>query len=98
MKYKVLERFGDAEDNGFVYEVGWEYPRANHFVKQSRLDELSSFDNRQGRPLIAPCEAVREYDIEADEILEPSLEDLADPVVELPKVEEEPKKKSRKKK
>ena len=75
----------DLEDNNFIYEVGWEYPRANHFVKQSRIDELSSKDNMQGIPLIEKCEA------------EPVTEPEEEIPVEEVKVEEK-KKPSKKKK
>lgn len=102
MGYKVLVRFMDLDDNNFIYEEGWDYPRANHFVSKQRIEELASSDNRQGMPLIVESgEVKKEPKVEEPvEVIEPEVE-MAEPVVEevqeeLP--EEKPAKKSRKKK
>ena len=91
----------DLDDNNFIYEEGWDYPRANHFVSEQRLKELSTSDNRQGMPLIVESGEVKksvevpQEEPMVEEIIEPMVEEVAEPVVE---VEEKPAKKSRKKK
>lgn len=99
MKYKVIERFMDLEDNNFIYEVGWEYPRANHFVKEARIKELLSCDNRQGIPLIIEVGEVKEVEkpIEDEPVEEKPLEEeVVEETIEEP-VEEKPKKAKKKK-
>lgn len=56
MAYKVIKAFLDMQDNNYSYDVGDEYPRKNLSVLPSRIKELSSSDNRQGRPLIEEIE------------------------------------------
>ena len=91
----------DLEDNNFIYEEGWDFPRANHFVNKQRIEELASSDNRQGMPLIVESGEVKkepkveEPVMEEPQVIEPEVE-MAEPVVE--EVEEKPAKKSRKKK
>lgn len=101
MGYKVVVRFMDLDDNNFIYEVGWDYPRANHFVSEQRLKELSTSDNRQGMPLIVESgEVKKEPKVEEPkEVIEPVVE-VAEPVIEevQEEVPEKPAKKSRKKK
>ncbi len=50
--YKVIKAFLDLENNNHAYEVGKMFPYAGRFEDQSRLDELSSDNNKQGEPLI----------------------------------------------
>ena len=57
MKYKVVQKFVDLQDNNFAYGVGDEFPRAGKEVTQERIDELSSNNNRRRTALIAPTEA-----------------------------------------
>ena len=91
----------DLDDNNFIYEEGWDYPRANHFVSEARLKELSTSDNRQGMPLIVESgEVKKEPKVEViEEVIEPMVE-VAEPVEEVQEElpEEKPVKKSRKKK
>ncbi|MFD2637689.1 hypothetical protein [Piscibacillus salipiscarius] len=55
-KYEVIEGFHDLEDDK-DYFVGDRFPKpANKKVKQERLDELASSDNKAGRPLIKKVE------------------------------------------
>ena len=100
MSYKVVIRFMDLEDNNFIYEEGWDFPRANHFVSEQRIKELSTTDNRQGMPLIVESGEVEIKDT-VDEIVMP-IEEQAEPesfeIVEpIEEVVEKPKKKSKKK-
>ena len=94
MGYKVVVRFMDLEDNNFIYEEGWDYPRANHFVSQQRLEELSSTDNRQGMPLIIESGEVKKPVKEEPKVEEPV--EVIEPE-EIP-VEEEKVEKPKKKK
>lgn len=89
----------DLEDNNFIYEEGWDFPRANHFVNKQRIEELASSDNRQGMPLIVESgEVKKEPKVEEPvEVIEPEVE-MAEPVAEEVQEEEKPAKKSRKKK
>lgn len=82
----------DLDDNNFIYEVGWDYPRANHFVSEQRLKELSTNDNRQGMPLIVESGEVK------PKVEEPIEEKVEEPMVEMAEpVEEKPKKAKKKK-
>ncbi|WP_117161343.1 hypothetical protein [Paraliobacillus sp. X-1268] len=56
VKYIVIESFRDLEDDK-EYEKDKAFPRpANKNIKQERLDELASSDNKAGRPLIQKVE------------------------------------------
>ena len=91
----------DLEDNNFIYEEGWDFPRANHFVNKQRIEELASSDKRHGMPLFVDSGEVKkepkveEPVMEEPQVIEPEVE-MAEPVEE--EVEEKPAKKSRKKK
>lgn len=88
----------DLEDNNFIYEEGWDFPRANHFVSEQRIKELSTTDNRQGMPLIVESGEVK-VEPKVEKIVEPAEEpvvEVAEPVEE--NVEEKPKKVNKKKK
>ena len=95
----------DLEDDNFIYEEGWDYPRAGHFVNQARLDELSSFENRQGMPLIEKVGEVIEEELPIEEIPnepevvdEVNVEEIADEVIEIKEEKAEKPKRARKKK
>ncbi len=64
MKYKVIKFFTDLKDNDYPYNVGSFYPREGLKVSESRVEELSSKDNKRGEPLI---EVVREKKAPAKE-------------------------------
>lgn len=99
MPYKVIKRFMDLEDDNFIYEEGWDFPRANHFVNEARIKELASSDNRQGIPLIEKVGEVKQ-EIAEPEIKEEIVEEINEEIVEpVEAVKEEAKpKKARKKK
>lgn len=50
--YKVISSFADLHDDGHIYNVGDEFPRAGVIVNQTRLDELAGDTNKLGKPLI----------------------------------------------
>lgn len=52
MGYKVIYRFSDLQDFRHIYNVGDIFPRHGVNVKQSRIDELASKNNKIGKPLI----------------------------------------------
>ncbi len=51
--YRVINFFTDLHDENHPYNVGDSFPREGIAVTDKRLAELSSSDNKQGRPLIA---------------------------------------------
>lgn len=54
---KVIIAFADLQDDGHIYNVGDEYPRAGVTVSEERLEELASNRNRRGIALIVDEEA-----------------------------------------
>ena len=52
MAYKVIATFADLHDDGHIYNVGDEFPRAGVIVNQNRIDELAGDSNKLGKPLI----------------------------------------------
>lgn len=50
--YRVISAFNDIFDGGFLYKVGDVYPRAGYTTTDQRINELSSDNNKQHRPLI----------------------------------------------
>lgn len=52
MSYKVIHFFTDLQDFNHPYRVGDEFPRLGMNVSEARLKELSSKNNKQGKPLI----------------------------------------------
>ena len=52
MSYKVIHFFTDLKDAYHPYKVGDKFPRDGMKVSEARLKELSSENNRQGKPLI----------------------------------------------
>jgi len=46
MKYKVINRFTDVEDNNTVYEIGDEFPKGNFKPTKKRIDDLSKVHPR----------------------------------------------------
>ncbi|MDK9861645.1 MULTISPECIES: hypothetical protein [Staphylococcus] len=60
-KYEVIAKFRDGEDKNKLYEVGDNYPKpANKKVSKSRIESLSSKDNKIGKPFIKEVEEVKE--------------------------------------
>lgn len=56
MSYKVIHYFTDLQDFNHPYKVGDVFPRLGLSVSDNRLKELSSSNNRQGKPLIEMVE------------------------------------------
>ena len=52
MGYKVIHYFEDLQDFNHAYKVGDAFPRLGISVTEGRLKELSSKNNRRGKPLI----------------------------------------------
>lgn len=69
--YKVIKKFTDLQDNGYIYEVGDEYPRENLVVDKNRIGQLLGDKNRQKTPLI---EEVKTKLIKAKDVEEPKEE------------------------
>ena len=51
-QYRVIYKFKDLEDNGYIYEVGDIYPRQDVIVSKDRFNELKTDKNKIGVPLI----------------------------------------------
>lgn len=56
MSYKVIHYFTDLQDFNHPYKVGDVFPRLGMNVTKERLKELSSENNKQGKPLIEKVE------------------------------------------
>lgn len=56
MKYVVVTKFHDLQDNKFEYNVGDVFPRAGFDVDKKRITELSTKKNRRGIILIEKLE------------------------------------------
>lgn len=54
--YKVIHQFLDLQDENFHYKVGDAYPRNGKKATAKRVSELSSSDNKIGKPLIEKIE------------------------------------------
>ena len=52
MQYKVIHYFEDLQDFNHPYHAGDSFPRIGFSVSEARIAELSSANNRQGKPLI----------------------------------------------
>lgn len=50
--YEVIKNFVDLQDGDHLYKTGDKFPREGVEVKKSRIDELLSFSNMVGVPLI----------------------------------------------
>ena len=50
---KVIRRFRDLQDNGYIYEVGDKFPHSGVKVSDKRYEELAGSDNNIGVPLIS---------------------------------------------
>lgn len=55
-KYIVLKTFSDLDDDNHIYQEGDKYPRQGK-AKKSRVDELSSTNNKLGEVLIVELES-----------------------------------------
>ena len=51
-QYRVIHKFKDLKDNGYIYNVGDTYPRHDVTVSKERLNELKTSKNKIGVPLI----------------------------------------------
>lgn len=79
MAYKVINFFTDKQDNRHSYNVGDIFPRQGMTVTEERTRELSTSDNRLGKPLIEKIED------DFSQYMEPPIEDKSElPFVALP--------------
>lgn len=62
MSYKVIHYFTDLQDFNHPYKVGDVFPRLGLNVTDDRLKELSSKNNKQGKPLIKKVEDAKKDD------------------------------------
>ena len=60
--YKVIQYFTDLQDFNHPYKVGDVFPRLGMKVSEARLKELSSKNNKQGKPLIELVEETKSDD------------------------------------
>ena len=52
MRYKAITSFTDMQDNGYAYNAGDTFPRIGLSVNEERIRELSTENNRRGKPVI----------------------------------------------
>ncbi|MBM0064783.1 hypothetical protein [Alkalicoccobacillus gibsonii] len=70
-KYIVLEDFTDLKDKKKVYRKGDRYPKpANKKISESRIEQLSTFKNKLGSPLIKLVEEEDVEQLDLNDILE----------------------------
>jgi len=50
--FRVIAEFADLQDDNHVYRVGDKYPHTRRKVARKRIEELSSSNNKIGKPLI----------------------------------------------
>lgn len=101
MEYIVISDFTDLQDDRYAYHTGDKFPRVGLMVSAERIAELSSANNRRGKPMIKPL-----GEVEEDNAIyypeEPKKAEIADsfsefmnppeePAEEEPKAEEKPK-------
>ena len=102
MAYKVIEYFTDLQDDNFAYNVGDKYPREGKDVSEERLTELSTGANLRGVPLIEEvrgAEETADATISKKETVATTEEDSeVEDADNAAPVEEEPKKRGRKRK
>lgn len=67
MTYKVIERFSDILDNGYIYNAGDMFPRIGYTPSKARIEELGSTKNKMGRVLIAVPKPQPEKEVVAEE-------------------------------
>ena len=73
MSYKVIHYFTDLQDFNHPYKVGDEFPRLGLNVTETRLKELSTANNKQGKPLIELVEDIAKK-VEVKETEKPKTE------------------------
>ena len=97
--YKVIEYFTDLQDDNFAYNVGDAFPREGKKVSAERLTELSTSANLRGVPLIEEVRGAEETaTISEMETVATAEENSAVDADNAVPVEEEPKKRGRKRK
>lgn len=52
MSYKVICAFTDLQDHNHVYLVGDKFPHDNKNIPENRIKDLTSKNNKIGKPLI----------------------------------------------
>ena len=85
--YKAILFFKDLHDKSYEYRPGDVFPRSGLKVSQERLEELSSKNNRRGKPVIAKVEEPKPEQVE-----EPAVEEVSE--TEMPKPKRGRKKKN----
>lgn len=102
MEYIVISDFTDLQDDRYAYHTGDKFPRVGLMVSAERIAELSSANNRRGKPMIKPLGEVSEDNAKyypeepkkaevGDEFSE-YMNPPEEPAEEEPKAEEKPKK------
>ncbi|MEP9852107.1 hypothetical protein ABDK10_05330 [Staphylococcus aureus] len=57
IKYEVISDFKDGQDKEKIYKVGENFPKpSNKKVSKARIEELSTSENKAGKPLIKEVE------------------------------------------
>lgn len=69
MSYKVIHYFVDLQDSNHPYNAGDLFPRIGLVVTDARIKELTSSNNKQGKPLIECVAKVEELVKESETTL-----------------------------
>lgn len=84
MKHKVVYRFKDLE-TGHIYNVGDLFPHDGSKVKKSRVEELSTEQNKLKKVLIVKFnenDSIKNETETIETVVEDAVEEKADEVVE----------------
>ena len=81
MNYKVINRFRDLQDNGYVYNVDDVYPRDGYTPTADRINELATGTRADGNIYILKQDLLEvinnEEELVEDETIEDVLEELS---------------------
>lgn len=76
--YRAISTFDDITDNNHRYNAGDNYPRKGLTVSETRISELSGYNNKRNRPVIEAYE-VKKFTVKNLESMTISqIEKLAD--------------------
>ena len=89
--YKVINLFTDIQDNGYLYNVGDEYPRKGYKPTAERVRGVLGNNNGRGKPMIVEVEEVETAE------KTPKKVETAEMTAEVPEKAKKPRKKTAKK-
>lgn len=95
--YRVIHTFVDLSDSHYIYRTGDSFPRDGGNASADRIAELTSVNNKIGKPVIEAVPGEKKMPYEKPMIVEdPAAASVGDPDNAVPV--ETPKKRGRRKK